>query len=83
MHGGFAAVAYPTRRLFEFPLGWLATGPTERLLGAVLASIPDQTVGLEENFEIGRFGTPKGRYFEICLLMGMVTCPHKRYHTLC
>jgi len=45
MHGGFAAVAYPTRRLFEFPLGWLATGPTERLLGAVLASISDSDCG--------------------------------------
>jgi hypothetical protein len=44
---------------------WRPT-PAEGLRGAVLWFISDSDLGSEGDFEIGRFGTPKGCYFEIC-----------------
>jgi len=53
----------------RFPLGWSAVRPAEGPYGAVLAAISDSDWGSEGEFEIGRFGAPKGHDFEIGGLM--------------
>ena len=44
----------------RFPLGWSAIGPAESLCGAVPEAISDSDWGSEGEFEIGRFGAPRG-----------------------
>ena len=63
-----SGAASPPAYLLGFPLGWSAIGPAEGPCGAVPEAIPDSDWGSEGEFEIGRFGAPKGRYFEIACL---------------
>ena len=46
-------------------MGWSAIGPAEGPCGAVPSAISDSDWGSEGEFEIGRFGAPKGCHFEI------------------
>jgi hypothetical protein len=50
----------PPTHLLELPLGWSAIGPAEWPYGAVPSVISDSDWGSEGEFEIGRFGAPKG-----------------------